>query len=229
MHSTFKFPIPNSKSDSFSVLLAVIAAASFANSAWAQTAPTAAARLQLVADDGPKILTPSAPTTLRTAQVPNAPQLPAPTGTGVPGSTMQIRPPGGVAPQPDTAPRFGGDPTVPDASIRELLGEKRPEAPGAAPAFPEIRLRARIITPDKPPSALIEIGGAGIRTATNPPSGEPYAPRRALLSGTYRTIREGDEFVVTTGDAPTPIRVAKLSASEVLLEVVSRKTMIRLD
>jgi hypothetical protein len=223
MISNLKSQIPNSKSDSVGILLGVFVAA-LVSPALAQTPPSAAARLQLVVDDQPRIITPpSTPPRYSTAQVPTVPPLTAPSGAVGPGSTMQVRPPAG------TAPRTGGDPTVPDASIRDLLGEKRPEAPGAPPAFPEIRLRARIITPDKPATALIEIGGSGIRTAANPPSGEPYAPTRAILSGTYRTIREGDEFVIATGDTPSPIRVAKLSASEVLLEVVNRKTMIRLD
>jgi hypothetical protein len=196
-------------------LPAAIGVALCAATTTAQTPPTAASRLRLVVEDPQLRLT--------AAQLPAAaPPSPA-TGTTPAGPAFS--PP---SPAAATAPRRSADPTVPDASIRDLLGDTRPEAPRAA-AFPEIRLRARIVASDRPATALIEIGGPAMREPPPPAvPGQGYATARAVSTGVFRTIREGDEFVIP-GETPTPIRVAKLTGSEVLLEVVNKNALIRLD
>jgi hypothetical protein len=138
---------------------------------------------------------------------------------------------------PASNPPRGADPTVPDAVIRGLLDEPRKEAGAPTPSIPEIRLRARIITADKPPTALLEIGGPAVRSQPPAPGRTPgagaemraFRPATNEPAGVFRTVRQGDEFVVPQGEVPSPIRVVKLTADEVVIEIVNRKTLIRLD
>lgn len=160
---------------------------------------TAAARLKLIAEEPQPQVTAPAP---------------APTDTA-------------PSARPAAAPATN-DPTAPGPEMRRLMGDETPNAPGPTPSIPDIRLRARVIVHGKPPAALIEIGGGAARQQTPAPDGSPSAPR-ARSSGHFRTIREGEEFVVAQGDATSPVRVVKLTASEVLLEIVNRKLQIRLD
>jgi hypothetical protein len=210
----------------FKTLLAwsIVIAPLGASTVKAQTTPpsagTAASRLRLVA--------PEAQPTITSGQ-PSAPAALAQPGAVTQPSTPPLNP-------PVSAPRRNNDPTMPDAVIRDLLGDARPDAPSPVPSFPDIRLRARIIVEGKPATALIEIGGPTARVQTVQTSPIPdvngrraYRPTAPQPTGIFRTVREGDEFVIPMGDSTSPIRVTKLTADEVIVEVVNRKTLIRLD
>src|SRR5689334_9859721 len=157
-----------------------------------QTQPsdgTAAARLRLVAQE-PQ-------TTITKVQPPAPPAAPQP--SALQPSAPAINPPNAV-------PRRNNDPTVPDAVIRDLLGDARPDAPSSVPLFPDVRLRARIIAAGKPATALIEIGGPATRAQTMQTSPIPdvngrraYRPTAPHPTGVFRTVREGDEFVIPMG------------------------------
>lgn len=198
----------------FCLVLIAIASSDAAAQTTTTGQGTAAARLRLIAEE---------PQTTVTTRPPSPPTAP------VPPSAPAMNPPGGT-------PRRNNDPTVPDAVIRDLLGDARPDSPSPMASFPDIRLRARIIAAGKPPTALIEIGGPTARGQTMQTSPIPdvngrraYRPLAPQPTGVFRTVREGDEFVIPQGDSTSPIRVVKLTADEVIVEVVNRKTLIRLD
>lgn len=182
-------------------VLAAVAGLGSERAAAQTTAPptTAAARLKLIAEEPQPQAVPTATSPEKTA------------------------PPVASAPATPTK----NDPTVPSPAIRELLGTETPGAPAATPSIPDLRLRARVIVHGKPPTALVEIGGNAARAAAATPGGPTGSP--AGRSGYFRTIREGDEFDIPQGDATSPVRVVKLSASEVVVEIVNRKLLIRLD
>jgi hypothetical protein len=187
---------------------------------------TAASRLRLVADDAQPAATAPAAAPYPLTQ----PRIGAPgTAPAAGGAT------GNSAPLPS---QRAVDPTVPDAAIRQFIEEPRNEASATAPAFPDIRLRARILTAGRPATALIEIGGAATRAPatllpeTTGVSGQPrqaYRPPAAQPRGVFRTIREGEEFALPVGDVGAPIRVVRISQEEVVIEIVNRKTQLRLD
>lgn len=217
------------------VLVAVLFTVSPSNIATAQTPPasgTAASRLRLIAEEPQPTVT-----TRTTAPYPATQTAPGAINTDNPPPSPPL--PAGMVPEPTgvIAPRRNVDPTVPDAAIRQFMDEPRNEGASQMPSFPEIRLRARIITDGKPPSALIEIGGPAMRepaAPVNPPNlggqrRQAYQPQSGQPTGVFRTIREGDEFVLPQGDTTSPIRVVKLTGDEVIIEIVNRKTLMRLD
>jgi hypothetical protein len=171
----------------------------------AQTPPpaTAAARLKLIAEE------------------------PQPQATPSRADPFDGEPP----PRPIAAPP-PNDPTAPGPEMRRLLGDETPNAPASAPAYPDIRLRARMIVHGKPPIALIEVMDSNSRSSGPTPLGGPPGvpgPTGSHPQVLLRVIREGDEFVLPQGDVTSPIRVVKLTADEVILEMVNRKLQIRLD
>lgn len=125
--------------------------------------------------------------------------LPTPRNAPQPASSSDLR----MVPVQNRGAAAGtvNDPTLPSPEIRSLLeGDKTPEA--ATPANPTIRLRARVIAKGKPGLAIIAVG-------------------ESLF-----TMREGDE--VTLGGA-TPVRLVKLSALDVQVEVGARKQLLNLN
>lgn len=178
----------------------------------AGTTPGGATRLRLVADPAPTGTTP-APSA--TAAPPSLPPLPTPSGT----SSAPAIPPGAISGDAGDssypprepirrAPPRTEDPTVPGPAIRELLDQSKQTTgqPPARPAnLPTVRLRGRVSVRDKSTIALIEVDG------------RIYA------------VRPGDEFSVTSEDgSPTPMRVVKLTATEMQIELVNRKLTVNL-
>ncbi len=101
------------------------------------------------------------------------------------------------------------DPTMPSPEIRSLLdGEKTNAnaAPNAPPPNPTIRLRARVIAKGKPGLAIIDdVGGSTI------------------------TVRQGDEINVTAGAGSVPIVITKLTATDLQVEIGSRRQPLNLN
>ncbi|HZZ71263.1 MAG TPA: hypothetical protein VFE24_03365 [Pirellulales bacterium] len=113
------------------------------------------------------------------------------------------------------------DPTQPSRAIRELLeqenakkngigpnGAARTPAAAALPDIPELRLKGRIFTHEKPPIAILEIAGRNV------------------------AVREGMEFNVSgkaRGAAPTQLKILKVTANEVQIELVNRKQTISIN
>ncbi|MBL8829110.1 MAG: hypothetical protein JNM18_19160 [Planctomycetaceae bacterium] len=136
-------------------------------------------------------------------------QLPAPPAASIPAAPS-------TAPQPRTpelrivptqARPMPGDPTMPSPEIRSLLeGEKTPNAaPNAPPPNPTIRLRARVIAKGKPGLAILDVGGSTI------------------------TVRQGDEINVTAGGGSIPVVVTKLTATDLQVEIGSRRQLLNLN
>ena len=145
----------------------------------------------------------------------------SPTATGVPAAPSAGIP--GVAPTGNGRPSFPSpagpqspvgngaspnDPTVPNSEIRRILeGTGRDNAPPPAPAIPPMRVRARVFVSGQPPVAVLEIGGRQL------------------------TVREGSEIHLFGGDSPVgmQLRVARMTTSEIRLEVVNKNQFITLD
>jgi hypothetical protein len=186
---------------------------------------TAASQLRLIADQAqPAATAPAAASYPARQSTSSAPGNPPAVG-GAAGSSVPL------------PSRRGVDPTVPDAAIRPYIEESRNDASAPSQAFPDIRLRARIIAEGRPPTALIEIGGPAMRAPATPMpeaagmSGQrrqAYRPTAPQPTGVFRTIREGDEFLLPIGDS-SPIRVLRVTKEEVVIEIVNRKTQFRLD
>jgi hypothetical protein len=179
----------------------------------AGTTPSGATRLRLIADPAPPAA--AAPSATATP----LPPLPAPSGAAEAPSTVPIIPPGAIPPNAGDSsypprepirrePPPTNDPTVPGPAIRELLGQgdqKTPNAPQATPELPLVRLRARVAVRDKPVIAIVEIDGR------------------------LYSVRPGDEFSVNVDKTPTPMKVLKLTATEMQLELVKRQAIINLN
>ena len=141
------------------------------------------------------------------AGIPAAP----PTGSGRPSfpAPAGAQPPVGAGSQPRAgAGAPSNDPTVPNSEIRRILeGTGRDNAPPPAPAIPTMRVRARVFVSGQPPVAVLEIGGRQL------------------------TVREGSEIHLLGGDSPAgmQLRVARMTAGEIRLEVVNKNQFITLD
>jgi len=111
---------------------------------------------------------------------------------------FQPRIPAGTGPQ---------DPTMPGPDIRNLLdsaGGNR-TAPAGPPPLPELRLRARIFAKNKPPVAIVEIGGRPL------------------------SVRVGSEIQFSTAGGAMQLKVVELTTDEMQIEVVGRKQIITLN
>ncbi len=105
------------------------------------------------------------------------------------------------------------DPTMPSPALRDLIDQGATSRPGtAAPApqqqVPEVRIRARVFTRDKPPVAVLEIGGRQL------------------------TVRKDSEIHIPgSADQPTglQLKVVELSPTELRLEVLKRNQIISLN
>jgi hypothetical protein len=195
----------------------------------AGTTPGGATRLRLVADPAPTGTAPAgvpapgataAPPTSPPAIVPpnsTPPLPPLPKSNDAP--RTPIVPPGALPPDAGDssyppreplrrAPPKTDDPTVPGPAIRELLDQSKQttaQTPQAVPGLPTVRLRARVAVRNKSTIAIIEIDGR------------------------LYSVRPGDEFSVNTENgAPTPMRVVKLTATEMQIELVNRKMTVNL-
>jgi hypothetical protein len=183
-------------------ILASIAGLSAANVSAQSTPPTSAAtRLKLIAEEAPPTSEP-------------------PAAAGLTDVVPRSRPP--AMPATD-------DPTAPGPEMRRLIGDDSSNNQNATSAYPDFRLRARVIVHGKPPVALIEDLGSPARATVAGPPGTAGGPPSPHSVPVLRAIREGDEFVLPQGETTSPIRVVKLTASEVVLELVNRKIQIRLD
>lgn len=108
-----------------------------------------------------------------------------------PDPRLQSRGPAGTAPL---------DPTVPGPDIQRLLdaaGGNR-NAPAGPPPLPEMRLRARIFAKNKPPVAVIDVGGRPL------------------------SVRIGSEIQFSTAGGVMKLKVVELTTSELQIEVVGR-------
>ena len=181
----------------FGLLAAASTLATAVSVAWAQ-APSG---------PPPRVVPPSV-----TQPAPPVPQ-PAPTpGPAVPpqpaGPQIQITSPGGsrdVSPRP--AP--GADPTVPGPEIRQLLdgGAGQRNAVRPSEAIPDMKLKARILSRNRPAAAVIDIGGRSV------------------------TVNEGTEFAVSVpggGDGAVVMRIIEVSAEAVRIEIENRSQPISL-
>ncbi len=137
-------------------------------------------------------------------------QLPAPPAASTPAAPSNAPQP--RAPElrivPTQARPMPNDPTMPSPEIRSLLdGEKTNAnaAPNAPPPNPTIRLRARVIAKGKPGLAIIDVGGSTI------------------------TVRQGDEINVTAGAGSVPIVITKLTATDLQVEIGSRRQPLNLN
>ncbi|MBA4019313.1 MAG: hypothetical protein C0483_19275 [Pirellula sp.] len=162
------------------------------------------------------------PASFAEAQVPEPPLPNAPPSGG---NDLRLRAPdsGTNSANSGPAPRDGRgmslnsrapvDPTMPSPALRELIDQGTTTRPGtAAPApqqgVPEIRIRARVFTRDRPPIAVLEIGGRQL------------------------TIRKDSEIHIPgTADQPTglQLKVLELSPTELRLEVLKRNQIISLN
>lgn len=102
------------------------------------------------------------------------------------------------------------DPTVPGPAIRDLIDQnagRQTTAAPAAPLIPEMQIRARVFTKDRPPVAVVDVGGRSL------------------------TVRLGSEIHLPgTADLPTGVqlKVVELSPTELKLEVLKRNQTITL-
>jgi hypothetical protein len=115
------------------------------------------------------------------------------------------------APNPQ-APRPAGDPTIPSPEVRQMLeagnvNRATPNQPAASPSLPPMSIKARIISRDRPPVAVIDIGGTTI------------------------TVRPGVEFNIGSGGGGPPLhlKVKEMTQSEVRFEVEGRRQIITLN
>lgn len=172
------------------------------------------------------------PASLASAQAPPPPLPNAPVAPPQSGGELRLRGPeanpnvtpsnggGTTAPFPRdgrgvplNTPRTAVDPTMPSPALRDLIDQGSTSRPGAtAPApqqqVPEIRIRARVFTRDKPPVAVLEIGGRQL------------------------TVRKDSEIHIPgSADQPTGVqlKVVELSPTELRLEVLKRNQIISLN
>lgn len=110
-------------------------------------------------------------------------------------------------PEPRPARSGGGDPTAPGPDMRTLLGEGNTNNRNAGPPpLPEIRIRGRIFRRDKPPVAIVEVGGKQL------------------------TIRKGSEIQLPLpGGSAVMLHVSELNATELHIDIVDRKQKIILN
>jgi hypothetical protein len=144
----------------------------------------------------------------------NAAPAASPSGTAAPAPSGQpdFRSPPPPAPAVGTStagnPAYQNDPTIPNAEIRRILeGTGRDNTAPAAPPVPTMRVRARVFVSGQPPVAVLEINGRQM------------------------TVREGSDIYVWGGDSSTgmQLRVARMTTSEIRLEVVNKDQYFTLD
>jgi len=139
-----------------------------------------------------------------------------PTGTGAPAAVpsghgqpdFRAPPPPPAGTSTTGKPAFPNDPTVPNAEIRAILeGAGRDNTAPAAPAVPTMRVRARVFVAGQPPVAVLEINGRQL------------------------TVREGSDIFVWGEDSRPgmQLRVARMTTSEIRLEVVNKDQYFTLD
>lgn len=172
------------------------------------------------------------PASFAAAQAPPPPVPNAPAATPQSGADLHLRGPGAnssvppssagnaTAPalrdgrgMPTNASRAPVDPTMPSPALRDLIDQGTTSRPGTTtPApqqqVPEIRIRARVFSRDKPPVAVLEIGGRQL------------------------TVRKDSEIHIPgTVDQPTGVqlKVVELSPTELRLEVLKRNQTISLN
>lgn len=112
-------------------------------------------------------------------------------GATQPDPRLQPRSPAGTAVQ---------DPTIPGPEIRQFLdapGTNR-TAPAGPPPLPEMRIRARIFAKNKPPVAVIDVGGRPL------------------------SVRVGSEIQFATAGGVLKMKVVELTTNELQIEVVGR-------
>ncbi|MCE9608288.1 MAG: hypothetical protein K8U03_25665 [Planctomycetia bacterium] len=150
---------------------------------------TAAGQLRLVGPDSPAAVNPAA----------GAPAANAPVGAGLDAvdGGGDRRPPSGA----------GSDPTMPGPDMRRLIGDgdANRNASAGPPPLPEIRILARVFARNKPPVAIIEVGGKPL------------------------TIRMGSEIQIPGARGAMQLKVTELSISELHIEIVDRKQTIYLN
>lgn len=185
------------------------------------TTPGGATRLRLIADPPPSGSASPAPTGSAPPPsfTPPLPPLPAPSGTSKLPPNVPTVPPGAIPPDagdssyPPREPILrerqpkAGDPTLPGPAIRELLGQgeqKNTQNPEKPAGLPIVRLRGRVAVRDKPVVALIQIDER------------------------IYSVRPGDEFSVDVGGVTTPMKVIKLTATEMQIELVNRRATVNL-
>ena len=172
------------------------------------------------------------PASFAAAQAPPPPLPNAPSAPPQSGGELRLRgpeanpnaPPSNAAGTTAPSPRDGRgmplntsrapvDPTMPSPALRDLIDQGTTSRPGtAAPApqqqVPEIRIRSRVFTRDKPPVAVLEIGGRQL------------------------TVRKDSEIHIPgSADQPTGVqlKVVELSPTELRLEVLKRNQIISLN
>lgn len=117
--------------------------------------------------------------------------------TGPPDLRMQPRTPAAAA---------GQDPTIAGPEISELMGGANRNTQGGPPPLPGLRLRARIFARNKPPVAVIDVGGQSL------------------------SVRVGSEIQFSpTGGGAVQMKVIELTTTELQIEVVGRKQIITLN
>ena len=148
------------------------------------------------------------------APAPRLPSQTAPPSTPVPPEARPPRPEDLSLPPENRGSAQGGrrtnDPTVPGPAIRDLIdqgGGRATASVAAAPLIPEIQIRARVFTKDRPPVAVVDVGGRSL------------------------TVRMGSEIHLPgTPELPTGVqlKVVELTLTELKLEVLKRNQTITL-
>lgn len=132
-------------------------------------------------------------------------------GTAADGRSIPADQAAGTAGNPPAARAPSGsdlsDPTMPGPAIAEILnaGNANRNAPVGPPPLPELRLRARIFARNKPPVAIVEVGGRPL------------------------SVKIGSEIQFSSASGVMQLKVVELTMSEMQIEVVGRKQIITLN